>query len=65
MALRHRNKANRLKGEPIYPIGNMCDFNGCRKQGKRFEVDNHLTWLCKNHEYVLPKQLFSKFKIWK
>lgn len=64
MALRHRKKLQRLRGEPIYPIGNMCDHHGCRKAGKRFDVDNGLTWLCEKHESDLPKELFSKFKIW-
>lgn len=64
MALRHRNKQKRAMGEPIYPMGAMCDYYGCRKGGKRFEVDNCLMWLCEKHEYVLPQKLFGKVKLW-
>lgn len=60
MALRHRNKVNHY--EPIYR--NLCDHKGCKRTGKRFEVDNCLTWLCEKHQRDLPIGLFSKFKLW-
>lgn len=64
MALRHRKKANKLNGEPIYPIGYICEHPGCHKAGKRFEVDNFIAWFCKNHQKDLPVSLFTTFELY-
>lgn len=45
---------NKEKGEPIYPIGHMCDYEGCIKAGKLLDTGRCIH-LCENHKFWLPE----------
>ena len=64
MALRHRKKVRALRGEPIYPIGNMCEHRGCFKAGEKFSDGNYSAFFCKKHQPDLPEELFATFKLY-
>lgn len=39
-------------GEPIYPIGYMCDFPNCRNSAIKYDYNGVPMWLCDEHKLV-------------
>lgn len=53
---------SKSKSEPIYPIGRMCDYSGCRNGGKLFEFGNTLVWICEKHQLQVLSKMFPNIK---